>query len=125
MSMPGPGDLAAALTAHARGLAAASAAAELICAHRYWLTDTRFTQGYITTGTSTGGSPYAYIHWDDAITALDQHQISGTGSERSILRIAASIADHDIPVHLAACLGNLDHANIRLVTTAITRANGG
>jgi hypothetical protein len=40
------------------------------------------------------------------------------------LRIAASLGDHHIPVHLARVLGSLDHTNIALVTTAITRANG-
>jgi hypothetical protein len=125
MTFPDPGDLADALITHALGLTAASAAAELICAHGTWLTDTGFVDGYITTGTHGGGHPYAYIHWDEAIAALDDHQISASGSAISILRIAASLADHHIPVHLACCLGNLDHTNIRLVSNAITRANGG
>ncbi len=125
MTIPDPDDLADALITHARGLTATSAATELICAHHAWLINTSFTHGYITTGTHAGGQPYAYIHWDEAITALDRHQISGSGSECNILRIAASLAAHHIPVHLADCLGNLDHTNIRLVTAAITRANGG
>ena len=41
-----------------------------------------------------------------------------------MLRIAASIGDHDIPVHLREVLGGLDHRNITLVTAAITAANG-
>jgi hypothetical protein len=68
--------------------------------------------------------PYAYIDWEHAITALDSHQLPATPSEAAILRIAASLGDHHIPVHLARVLGSLDHANIGLVTTAITRANG-
>jgi hypothetical protein len=124
MTCPDPDDLPAALITHACGLTAASAANELICAHRDWLTNRDFTDGYITTGTPTSGQPYAYIHWDEAIAALDDRQIGGSSSASSILRIAASLADHHIPVHLACCLGNLDHVNIGLVTTAITRANG-
>ena len=76
------------------------------------------------TGTRHDGHPYAYIDWEHAITALDSHQLSCSPSEAGILRIAASLGDHHIPVHLARVLGSLDHANIALVTTAITRANG-
>lgn len=41
-----------------------------------------------------------------------------------MLRIAASLGDDDMPVHLRRRLGSLDHRNISLVTRAITRANG-
>ena len=55
------------------------------------------------------------------ISAIARH----LGRDASaILRIAASLGDHHIPAHLARVLGSLDHANIALVTTAITRANG-
>jgi hypothetical protein len=124
MTFPDPDNLPDALITHARGLTAASAANELICAHQEWLTNPDFTGDYITTGTHTSGQAYAYIHWEEVIAALDAHRIGGAGSAISILRIAASLADHHIPVHLACCLGNLDHTNIRLVTTAITAANG-
>lgn len=125
MTSPDPDDLPNALITHALGLTAASAAIELICAHRDWLTNTDFTDGYITAGTrTTTGQPFAYIHWDEAIAALDDRRIGGSGSASNILRIAASLADPRIPVHLACCLGNLDRTNIRLVTAAITRANG-
>lgn len=50
-----PDDLPAALITHACGLTAASAANELICAHRDWLTNRDFTDGYITTGTHANG----------------------------------------------------------------------
>ncbi len=84
--------------------------------------------GFVTTcihaGTRHDRHPYAYINWEQAITALDTHQLSCTPSEAAILRIAASLGDHHIPVHLARVLGSLDHTNIALVTTAITRANG-
>jgi len=117
-------DLADTLISHAAGLTSNYAAAELICAHCTWLTRADFAAGYIHAGTRHDGHPYAYIDWDRAVTALDSHQLSCSPSEAGILRIAASLGDHHIPVHLARVLGSLDHANIALVTTAITRANG-
>ena len=119
-----PRTLAGTLICHAAGLTSDTAAAELICAHHTWLTRTDFTTSCIHAGTSPGRSPYAYIDWVHAITALDSHQLSCSPSEAGILRIAASLGDHHIPVHLARVLGSLDHANIARVTTAITRANG-
>ena len=102
MTFADPADLAETLITHANGLTAAGAATGLICAHRSWLTNTGFVDGFITAGARPGGQPYAYIHWDDAITALDAHQLGGSSSENNILRIAASLGDHRIPVHLAA-----------------------
>jgi hypothetical protein len=119
-----PRALADTLTRHAAGLTSDAAAAELICAHHTWLTRTDFTTTCIHTGIRDDQHPYAYIDWEHAITALDSHQLPCTPSEAGILRIAASLGDHRIPVHLALVLGSLDHTNIALVTTAITRANG-
>ena len=119
-----PHALAGTLISHAAGLTSDSAAAELICAHHTWLTRTDFATRYIHAGTRHDQHPYAYIDWEHAITALDSHQLSCAPSEAAVLRIAASLGDHHIPVHLACVLGSLDHANIGLVTTAITRANG-
>ena len=61
-------------------------------------------------GTRHDRHPYAYIDWEHAITALDSHKLSCSPSEACILRIAASLGDHDIPVHLARVLGSLDNA---------------
>jgi len=119
-----PDALASALICHAAGLTSDTAAAEPISAHRTWLTRTDFTTRYIHAGTRPGQHPYAYINWEHAITALDTRQLSCSPSEAAILRIAASLGDHHIPVHLARVLGSLDHTNIALVTTAITHANG-
>ena len=116
--------LAGALLLHAAGLTSGTAAAELICAHHTWLARAEFVTGYIDAGTRHDGHPYAYIDWERAVAALDTRNLSCSPSEAGILRIAASLGDHHIPVHLARVLGSLDHANIALVTTAITRANG-
>jgi hypothetical protein len=120
---PSTRHLAGALISHAAGLTSLAAAAELICAHHTWLARKDFTATCIHTGTRHDQHPYAYIDWEHAIDALDSHQLPCTPSEAGILRIAASLGDHHIPVHLAQVLGSLDHTNIALVTTAITRAN--
>jgi len=119
-----PGALAGTLISHAAGLTSDTAAAELICAHHTWLTSTDFVTTCIHAGTRHDGHPYACIDWEDAITALDTRQLSCSPSEAAVLRIAASLGDQHIPVHLARVLGSLDRTNITLVTTAITRANG-
>jgi hypothetical protein len=119
-----PRALAGALISHAAGLSSDTAAAELICAHHTWLTRTDFTTGCIHADSRPGQPPYACIDWQDAITALDTRQLSCSPSEAAILRVAASLGDPRIPVHLARVLGSLDRTNIALVTTAITRANG-
>jgi hypothetical protein len=119
-----PHALADTLISHAAGLTSNSAAAELIRAHHTWLTRTDFVAGYIDAGTRPDQHPYAYIDWARAVAALDARNLSCSPSEAAVLRIAASLGDHHIPVHLARVLGSLDHANIALVTTAITHANG-
>jgi hypothetical protein len=125
MTSPAPHrDLAATLISHAAGLTSATASAELIAAHHTWLARADFTASHLHAGTRHDGHPYAWIDWQSAVTALDARQLGCTGSEAAILRIAASLADLAIPVHLARVLGSLDHRNIQLVTAAITRANG-
>ena len=119
-----PHALAGTLICHAAGLTSYAAAAELIAAHHTWLTRTDFVTRYIHAVTRHDRHPYAYIDWEHAIAALDSHKLSCSPSEACILRIAASLGDHHIPVHLARVLGSLNHSNIALVTTAITRANG-
>ena len=121
---PRPRDLAGTLIRHAADLTCDTAAAELTAAHHSWLARADFVTGHIHAGTRHDGHPYAWIDWESAVSALDGRRLACTGSEAGILRIAASLGDHTIPVHLARVLGSLDHTNIALVTTAITRANG-
>src|ERR1035437_8546497 len=124
MPFPDPASLPDALITHAFGITAASAATELICAHGDWLADPGFTGGCIAAGTHHGGQPYACIRWEEAITALDDRQISLSGSADNILRIAASLHDNPTPLSPARPPRTPDHPNTPLVTTAITRANG-
>jgi hypothetical protein len=117
-------DLAETLIAHAAGLTSDTAAAELIAAHHTWLARTNFVTSHLHASTRHDGHRYAWIDWQSAITALNARQLSCTGTEAAILRIAASLGYPAIPVHLARVLGSLDHRNIHLVTAAINRANG-
>ena len=100
------------------------AAVELLAHHNHFLHQPAFRR-VIAAGSSVfTGEPVVTIRWKAAIHALQAGRLPCTSSEQAILRIAASIGDHDIPVHLREALGSLDHRNITLVTTAITQANG-
>ena len=65
----------------------------------------------------------AAVCWPEAVAALDRGQLSGSGSETRILRLAASLAD-GIPVDLQGALSNLDDTNLDYVVTAIRHAAG-
>jgi hypothetical protein len=107
----------------AAGQTADLAAVELLARHNHFLHLPQFRR-LIAAGASVfTGEPLLTIRWKAAITALETGRLPATGSEQAVLRIAASIGDHDIPVHLREVLGGLDHHNIALVTAAITQAN--
>ena len=108
----------------AAGIPADLAAVELIARHNHFLHQPAFRRVIAAGPSVITGEPVITIRWQAAITALEAGRLPATGSERAMLRIAASIGDHDIPVHLRENLGNLDHRNITLVTAAITAANG-
>ena len=106
----------------ATGQPADLAAVDLLARHDHFLHLPAFRRLIAAGGSLFAGEPVATIRWKAAITALDTGRLPCT--ERAVLRIAASLGDHDIPVHLRQALGNLDHRNIALVAAAITRANG-
>jgi len=107
----------------ASGIPADLAAVELIARHNHFLHLPQFRR-VITAGASVlTGEPVVTIRWQAAITALEAGRLPATGSEQAMLRIAASIGDNDIPVHLREILGGIDHRNITLITAAITHAN--
>lgn len=108
----------------AAGQPADLAAVELIARHNHFLHLPQFRRVIAAAASVFTGEPVLTIRWQAAITALETGHLPCTGSEQAILRIAASIGDHDIPVHLRDALGSLDHRNITLITSAITRANG-
>ena len=117
-------DLACHLLDAASGIPADTAATGLIISHGHFLHRQEFRR-VITADTSiTTGQPLAVISWQAALHALEGGLLPCASSEQAVLRIAASIGDPAIPVHLRAVLGNLDPRNITLVADAITIANG-
>ena len=111
------------LTDTAAGISADLAAVELIASHGHFLHLPAFRR-VIAGPRPAAGEPVAVIRWKAAVYALETGRLACTGSEEAVLRIAASLGDDDIPVHLRRHLGSLDHRNINLVAAAITRANG-
>jgi hypothetical protein len=119
-----PGDLPGLLRTHAAGRLADTAAVNLLITHRYWLTRPAFTGRFVHPVSTGGGQPdRAWVHWADAIAALEGGELAGTGSEAHVLRIAASLGA-GTPISLRQVLGGLDRTNITAVTGAITTANG-
>jgi hypothetical protein len=107
----------------AAGLCADTAAIELLARHDHFLHQRAFRRFVATSTTMFGGQPAAVIRWKPAVHALDAGLLPASTSEQAVLRIAASLGDDDITVHLRQVLGSLDHTNITLVTRAITTAN--
>jgi hypothetical protein len=113
-----------ALSAHAQGLHCLQAAAELLIGHAVWLQREDFLRNFVHTVPGlAGGTPMALIDWPEAISSVDQGQLPCSGSERRMLRIAASLAD-GIPVDLNDALTGLEARNADLVRDAVTRATG-
>jgi len=118
------GQLACLLQDTAAGLCADTAAVELIAGHGYFLHQPGFRRVIAASSSMFTGEPVAVIRWKAAVHALDTGRLPRTGSEETVLRIAASLGDHDIPVRLRSVPGGLDYRNITLVAAAITAANG-
>ena len=116
--------LAVVLQGTAAGICADAAAVQLIARHDCFLHQPGFRR-IITAGSSFySGEPVAVIRWRAAIHALEHGYLPCTPPEQAVLRIAASLGDEAIPVHLRQVPGGLDPRNIALVTAAITTANG-
>ncbi|HLQ53129.1 MAG TPA: hypothetical protein VK162_02525 [Streptosporangiaceae bacterium] len=118
------GQLACLLRDAAAGMLADTAAVDLICRHGHFLHDPGFRRIIAAGSSITTGQPLAVIRWNAAVHALQTGRLPCSGSEKAILLIAASIAEPGIAISLRENLGNLDHRNIALVTSAITAANG-
>ena len=108
----------------AAGICADAAAVGLIAAHGHFLHEPAFRRIIATGPAARSGEPVAVIRWKAAVHALDRGLLPSSSSEAAILRIAGSLGDDDIGVHLRDVLGGLDRRNIALVTAAITAANG-
>jgi len=116
--------LACLLADTAAGLCADTAAVTLIAGHGHFLHQPGFRRIIAAGSSISSGEPAAVIRWRAAIHALENGLLPCSSSEQAILRIAASLGDPAIGVHLRHALGGLDRRNITLVTAAITAANG-
>jgi hypothetical protein len=115
--------LAAALRACAAGHYPSEAGTELLIRHGTFLARPDFA-ACICEGTSfTDGTPMAAVDWDAAITALQAGNLPASSGERSILHLAASIANGN-PVALRDTITTLDNTNLRHLLTAIRHAAG-
>jgi len=105
-----------ALRACAAGIYTHEAGVSLLIANRTFLSRDDFTSRFITRDPT---APMAAIDWAAAIAALDAGELSCSGGEQRILRLAAGI-----PVSLSDTITGLDPRNARLVVQAIAHATG-
>lgn len=108
----------------AAAVSADDAAVTLLIRHGHFLHDPGFRR-IITAGSSIySGEPVAVIRWRAAIHALDTGYLPCPAAAQAVLRIAASLGDEAVGVHLRSVLGGLDRRSTALVTAAITTASG-
>jgi hypothetical protein len=112
-----------ALRAAAAGLYPDEAGTGLIISHGIYLDRDDFTRYVHAEPGISDGTPMAWIDWDAVITALDSGHLPSSGTEKHILRIAASLAAGH-PVNLRDAIPGLDQRNVSLVVTAVRHAAG-
>lgn len=113
--------LPAALRAAAEGLYAIEAATGLFIAHGTWLHREDFSSRVIYHGTRK-----ATVGGEAAVAALDAGELPGSGGERRMLRLAASLGDH-ATVSLGEAITGIDERNVGLlisVIAAVLHASG-
>jgi hypothetical protein len=120
--------LADMLRANAATLYRQEAAVELLAAHGHWLLNQRF-RAYLDTyiAYTTGNradTPMASVQWTQVADALNRGELYGSGSERAVLRIAASLGTGTVEVNLADAMTSLDNTNSHLVAKAVLHATG-
>ena len=115
--------LAVLLADTATGICADAAAVGLIASHGHFLHQPAFRRIIAAGSSICSGEPVAVIRWRAAVHALEHGLLPCSSSEAAVLRIAASLGDDTVPVHLRTVLGGLDQRNIALVTAAVTAAN--
>jgi hypothetical protein len=106
-----------ALRAGAEGLYTLEAGTGLIIAHGTWAERCDFGS-FIH-----HGAGIAAIDWEAVITALDAGMLPGSGGEKRMLRLAASLAG-DIPVRLGDAVTGIDERNVALLVDAVLHASG-
>jgi hypothetical protein len=108
------GSLPAALLAAAEGICTLEAATGLLIAHGTWLARDDFTC-FINHGTGT-----AAVDWQAALAALDTGVLLGSGGERRMLRLAASLADQ-ASISLGEAVTGVDDRNFDLLLRSTMR----
>jgi hypothetical protein len=109
------------LRGHAAGLYRQVAALELLADHGVWIG--KLAEHSLITVERRRGCALASIDWDHVMLALEAKMLPCSGSEASILKIAASLAAGE-PVSLGPELTGLDIANAWRVTTAVWDTTG-
>jgi hypothetical protein len=113
----------AALRAYVAGFPADQAGIELLISHGGFLTRPGVTRFVNTFACISDGTPMAQIDWQCLHTAWHEGQLTVSGGEWRILKIAASLAA-GTAVSLRDTLPGLDDRNLGLVLTAIQHAAG-
>ncbi len=112
------------LRAWARGHLPTQAAVELLVDHGTW-PQRLFDDGHVNTWKATAQGPaMAAIDWPavaDRLTDRTGRGFAASGSERSVLAVALSLAGH-LEVRLGELLPRLDATNTGLVATAVATA---
>lgn len=116
--------LNAALLRAADGLYPLEAGVQLLVAHGFW-TQQLWGAGLIETSVDGGATQplYAEVRWSQAVDALENGGLAGGGSDRRILRVAASLAG-GVRLDLSDAVCGLDRGNLHLALRAIWQANG-
>jgi hypothetical protein len=113
--------LATGLRAHAAGLLCVVAAVELLIGHAVWLRRAEFVDRFVRVQADpalVGQTVLAWVDWRAVVAALDADRLPCSGSERQLLRIAASLAE-GVPVDLGGALTSFDRVNLGLVAAAV------
>lgn len=114
------------LRAHAAGLLCVVAAVELLIGHAVWLRRAEFVDRFVGVQADpglAGRSVLAWVDWRAAVAAVDAGRLPCSGSERQLLRIAASLAQ-GVPIDLGEALSSFDRVNLGLVAAAVLAAGG-
>lgn len=118
-------DLVAALIRSADGVSPMEAAVRLLADHGFW-PEQLHEAGLIDLSQDEAGHTlplYAQVRWTQALTALDRGRLTGSSSDRRMLRLAASLAV-GTPVDLADGVCALDLHNLHLLLAALRHASG-
>jgi hypothetical protein len=110
------------MRAWAKGLLCLEAAVELLIGHGMWLYRQDFLDAAVELVTDSGRI-MAHVNFAAAVDALESGALTGSGSEKGMLRFAAGIAA-GCPVDLQDALPGLDGANAVLVADAVLHAAG-